>query len=404
MIEKIFTTAKNASADRSTSRIINQKALVDAIYESDGISKASLAARLSLSKPAVSSNVADLIAMGLIEEKGEGESSKNGGRKPIMLYFNKSHQYIATVVLSFERPVCAIGDLKYNILQLRKTNVARDAAPEVKKERIAETLNKMLRELNIPQDKLGLIVISHPGIIDWDNKAYYSQAVHFPWTGIGLKDYLHGRFNTPVYLENDMRLASIGEMHMGVGNHLQDLIYVSCGIGLGASVIHKGKPVLGCNRAAGEIGAFLTEDFKQLEDVVAIRGLMERAKKLYIRNNLNPDEITFENIIKLSLRDDILVNQALFEIGLILGKVLYNCCVMFDISTVIFGGDYAKLGPALFKGINETVLHPTLMIHPNVIKSELREAAGVYGAFVVGAGEIINRKLHINPTQESLQF
>jgi len=388
-----ITSNESTVADRSTSRIINQKALVDAIYGSNGISKAALAAQLNLSKPAVSRNVADLISMGLVEEKGEGKSSKNGGRKPIMLYFNKFHRYIATLVLSFEQPVCAIGDLNYNILKLRKTDVDRDASPEEKRECIAQTLDDMLWELSIPREKLGLIVISHPGIIDWDNEAYYAQDIHLPWTGIGLRDYLRRHFETPIFLENDMRLASIGEMNMGFDKQHQNLIYVSCGIGFGASIIREGHPYVGCNRAAGEVGAFLMEDGRRVEDVVAMEGLLKRIGQVYAENGLEAKSLSFEQVIALSLTGDVLVNRVLHEIGRILGKVIYNCSVMLDISTVIFGGDYAKLGPALFEGINETVSQSFLPIKPNVIKSELRDEAGIYGGFVVGTNEILHRKL-----------
>lgn len=377
----------------STSRIINQRALIDAVYANNGISKAALATKLNLSKPAVSRNVADLISKGLVEERGKGEASKSGGRKPTMLYFNNSHRYIATVVLSFDQPVCAIGDLSYNILSLKKAEATRDSESEVKRESIAATINEMLKELSIPKEKLALIVISHPGIISWDNEASYSQIVHFPWTGIGLRYYLVESFNTPVYLENDMRLAALGEKCMGFNNQYSDLIYVLCGIGFGASVIHNGKPVLGCNRAAGEMGAFLTEDGKLLEDVVATSGLLSLVKELYTKHGLSTKDINFEKVVKLSLSNEPIVNHAVYETGRVLGKAIYNSCVMFDIPTVILGGDYCKLGPALFDGINEIVSKPSLLIRPNVIKSELREAAGMYGSFVIGTEEVLSRTL-----------
>lgn len=382
---------KSAVADRSTSRIINQRALVDIIYESAGISKAALAARLNLSKPAVSRNVADLISMGLVEEKGEGESGKNGGRKPIMLYFNKDHRYIATVVLSFEQPVCAIGDLNYNILNQRKTQA--DQGTEGLMSHVAQAFDEMLNELSIPKEKLGLIVISHPGIIGWDNEVYYAEAFHLSRTGVGFKDYLQNYFGTPVLMENDMRLASIGEMTRGFDEQFENLIYVSCGIGFGASIIHEGRPYLGRNRASGEVGAFLMDDGRRVEEVVAMEGLLKRIAQVYSENGIKKKSPDFEEVVELSLSGDVLVNQVLRETGRILGNVIYNCSVLMDISTIIFGGDYSKLGPALFEGIDETVSRPFLPIHLKVLKSRVRESAGIYGGFVIGAGEILNKKL-----------
>ena len=402
MTEKNFDNLYNFSkepykdspaADRSTSRIINQKALLDIIYNSKGVSKTALATMLKLSKPAVSRNVADLISMGLVVEKGEGEASKYGGRKPTMLYFNKTHRYIASLELSLKQPVCAIGDLKYNILRLRKIDIARSVSPEEKKQCIAQVFDNMLEELSIPLEKLGLIVISQPGIIGYDNEVYYIESIHHPWASIGLKEHLQNHFSTPVLLENDVRLAAIGEMNMGFDKQIQDLIYVSCGIGIGSGVIYKGQPLEGCHRAAGELGAFLLSDGRRLEDVIAMEGLLKRITALYAENGYEIKDLSFEQVVEKSLVGDTLVNQALKEIGQILGQFLNNCCVMLDIPTVIFGGDYIKLGPALFESIEETMMQSFLPIRQKVLKSGLKEAAGICGGFVVGKNEILQKEL-----------
>lgn len=331
--------------------------------------------------------------MGIIEEGGEGESSKKGGRKPIMLYFNKKYRYIASLELSYKQPVCAIGDLKCNILSLKKIDIDRSASPESKKESVSLALGGMLEDLHIPPDKLGLIVISQPGQIGKDNEVLYIDELHHSWTNIGLKEYLQENFKTPVLLGNDVRMSAIGEMNMGYGKQIESLIYVSCGIGLGSSVIYKGQLFEGCNYAAGELGTFLTADGRRLGEIVSMEGLLKRIAGIYAENGRSEDDLNFEEIVRKSLAGEELVNQGLKEVGRILGQAIYNYCVMFDIPNVIFGGDYIRLGPALFESIEETVGQSFLPMRPKIQKSGLREASGIFGSFVTGKNVILQKEI-----------
>jgi len=381
-----------SSAGRSTSRIINQKAIADIIYRRSGnVSKVLIANELKLSKPAVSANVADLIKVGLVEEIGEGEVSKNGGRKPIMLHFNHKYRYVGAFDISQKEPICAISDMSHKLLKLEKIHVDRDASPEEKRQAIAQTFKNMLDKLAIPASELGAIVISHPGIIDKDNNVRYVDARHSPWAGIGLRTYLKHEFNVSVVLENNVKLSAIGEMHENAD--LQDLIYISCGIGIGSGLIIKGKIYNGVNYAAGEIGSFLCSDGRRLEDIVAMDGLFSRIEQLYQKAGRKCEALNFKKVIELSNAGDKEVNCCIREIGYELGRAIYNASILLDIPNIIFGGDYLHLGDMLFDAMEETAAQSFLPFRPKIIRCGLREAAGIFGGFVIGREKIIAQLL-----------
>ena len=381
-------------ADSSTVRIINRKSIIDAIYNNDGVSKTALATRLNLSKPSISRNVADLIAMGIVKEMGEGESTKHGGKKPTKLCFNGSYRYIAALELSTKQPACAVGDLNCNMLRLVKIDVSRDDSADVKKQRIVHAFSRMLESSGIPLEKLELIVISQPGQIGMFNTVLYVDAMHHPWTNIGLQAHLEAHFKIPVMLKNDVRMAALGEMNMGDGKQYQSLIYVSCGIGLGSCIIYKRQLFEGDRHAAGELGAFLMPDGKRVEEIVSMDALLKRISNIYMNNNIKAEALDFEEVVKKSLSGDAYVNQGLREIGSILGRVVYNYCVMLDISTVILGGDYVRLGSALLEGMESEVKQTFLPINITIQKSSLREAAGIFGCFVVAKDAILQSKVY----------
>jgi len=372
-------------ADSSTVRIINQKSILETIYENDGISKADLALRLNMSKPSVSRNVADLISMGIVREHGEGESTKSGGRKPTKLRFDEDYCYIAAVELSSKQPICAIGDLKSNVLRLVKLGLDKNDSSEVKLAGVYEAIRGMLAELSISEDDLGLIIVSQPGQISEDSKIAYVDTFHHQWTNIGLREHLQKKFNTTVVLRNDVQMAAIGEMNFGSAKQFESLIFVSCGVGLGSSIIYKGKLFQGDNHASGELGAFLVADGRRLGQVVSMDGLLEHISEIN-------KEMDFDEVVEKSIADDALINQALRDIGRTLGQAIYNCCIMMDISTVVFGGDYARLGSALFESIEETLNQTFLPSKIALHKSALQEAAGIFGSLVI-AKDIILKNL-----------
>lgn len=377
------------AANRSTSREINKKALIDVIHRENGISRADLAKALGLSKPAVSKNVAELIDRGIVKEKYIGKASTNGGRRPILLYFNSSHSYIGSLDLSLKEPVCAIGDLNFKIKGMRKIKIGRDVSAKKKRQSVVEAFEEILAEKSIPREKMEIIVISHPGVIGNDNQPHYVDERHHNWTEIDLKSHLEKRFGIPVILENDVGLSALGEVHLGEEKQNEDIIYVKCGIGLGAGVIVDRKLYKGRSRAAGELGSFITGYGRRVEDVVAMEGLLQHIQELLYQAGRKKN-LDFSTVVEMATAGDSIINQGIRYVARELGKAIYNASIMLDIPTVILGGDYLLLGKAVFEGIEEG-MPQTFLTRPEVSGSTLKETGGVIGGFVLGKDEIIKQ-------------
>ena len=375
-------------AGRSTSRAINQRAIVDSIYQGSGVSKAQLAKDLGISKPAVSSNVEDLISIGLVLERGEGESTASGGRKPVMLYFNQAHSYIGALDLSFQAPVCTICDLKFNIIGLEKIPLNDDDSLDKQKQSVKQAFLKILQDAGVPLEQLGIVIISQPGVSTDGTTTDFIGSRHRVWAEMSLRSYLERELSAPVVIKNDVNLAAVGEVHFGTDKRLRDLIYVSCGVGLGAGLIIQGELYEGNKHAAGEIGYMLGNDGNYVENGVTKDILIQRVERLYAENGKN-ESITFPFIVQQLNTGDALVEQVVCEIGKELGRIIQNCCILLDIPTVIFGGEYLELGPTLFNSIRDFMKETTIFRH-EFIPSSLKDAASLYGGFVVGKETLLS--------------
>ena len=376
-------------ADRSLSKVINQRAILHSIYKHDGISRAQLAKELGISKPTVTGNVEDLMQIGIVKEQGEGSAAKNGGRKPVMLYIDEKYRYVGALDLSFLEPVCAISDLKNNVIGLKKIKLKKNANAETRRQSVKEAFLSLMEENHISLEQLGSIVISRPGIIHDETGVYYTESRHHAWTEIQLDTFLQEELQTKVSIKNDVNLAAIGEQYHGFKEEIHDMIYVRCGMGLGASIILNGSLYSGVRSAAGEIGAMRLENGQRLEDFVSIDGLTKRVEAALPHDVCDGEEMDFSAVVDLFEKGNPVIHDIVREIGRYLGLFLYNCCILLDVDTVVFGGDYLVFDDVLFNAI-ENEMKDRANFKPTVMKSQINQIAGIFGCFVFGIEKIIN--------------
>ncbi|MCP1110861.1 putative NBD/HSP70 family sugar kinase [Lachnospiraceae bacterium PF1-21] len=389
MREKIEPTGRRLVADRSLSRVINEKAIAEEIHRRSGVSRATLAKDLGISKPAIASNVELLIASGLVVERGEGEAAKKGGRKPILLYFNESLRYVGALDLSFRNPVCAVADMNNCLIGLKRVKAKKKATAEDKRQQIRDTFFEILDENQIPREKLELIVISHPGVFTDDEPDFISER-HVDFANIGIREYLKQELKIHVSVRNDAGMAALGEWYVSAEKGDENLLYISAGVGVGAGIILNGKLHLGEGNAAGEVGYVILDDGRSVEETIAMESLFkelsERGLSISGENPLN-----FQEVVALARQGDERVCEVVHEFGYKLGKMIYNCCTFLDVKKVLLGGDYLSFGEVILEGVREFIDSTKGFVKPQVAIGELREGAGIYGCFVVGTEKIIEK-------------
>ena len=111
----VFAVASKAS--KEIMKEINEKLLLRAIYESDGIDRASLAKMTGLSPATVTKVVGDLIEIGLVEETGVADST--GGRKPILLNVRQGKSCVLGLKIG-------VGYLDYSLTDLSGSVLASE--------------------------------------------------------------------------------------------------------------------------------------------------------------------------------------------------------------------------------------------------------------------------------------
>lgn len=74
------------------------------------------------------------------------------------------------------------------------------------------------------------------------------------WSNVPLREMIGGKYNVPVYADNDGNCYAVAEKQFGKGRGLQNFIGVVLGTGIGGGIYVDGKPLRGAGNFAGEIG------------------------------------------------------------------------------------------------------------------------------------------------------
>jgi glucokinase len=98
------------------------------------------------------------------------------------------------------------------------------------------------------------IGIGVPSVVDIDQGIVYDVQNIPSWKEVPVGRILAGRFERPVYVNNDANCFAAGEKHFGKGKPYLHFAGVTLGTGLGTGLIIEGRLYNGVNCGAGEFG------------------------------------------------------------------------------------------------------------------------------------------------------
>jgi predicted NBD/HSP70 family sugar kinase len=203
-------------------------------------SRVDLARQLVLSKVTVSEVISALIAEGIVEETGEGESLSMGGRKPILLRLAPNNHYVIGLDIGRTNTVVACGNLmgecieKVSVPTYRKHDISNIL---LQIERLVETI---IDRTKTPRSSIRGIGISIGGLIN-GSSGYISLSPDFGWKDVAIKELVESRLALPVVVDNCTRVMAFGERWNDKSSNLENAFYINIGYGIGSALVMSGR-------------------------------------------------------------------------------------------------------------------------------------------------------------------
>ncbi len=382
------------SDDNSTVRKKNQALILKTIFSSRVISRAELAKRLNMSKPAVNEHIEYLLSLGIIQEVGEGVSNVKGGRKPILISPNEAYGYMIAIDLNFNHPIVSLSNILGDPID--KLMIQKRIDDVGAKEAIQASIEALLQKNRIDTQRIHVIVVASPGTISKNSNSIIFNSQVVDRVKIDIKSYLQQLYDIPVIVKNDVDMAALGEAKFLCDEKNPNLLFVSFGPGMGAAVILDGKLHEGENNSAGEIALMIfSETGERLEMDLSAASLVNALRKRLEGSEVacdlrqRADDFTFDDIVEAYTIQDAVVREEVRRISRLIGVIISNSVALLDIGTVVIGGEYIVFEEVLIAEIKSVMEQSPLVFKPRITLTTLAYEGGTIGCFDVGRDYII---------------
>ena len=371
----------------------NKFNILNALRKEEVISRVELAKQIGMSSPAVSNNISRLLELGLVQSVGRG--SADFGRKPTLLRFNKEFQYVIGIDIGEENIKLALGNLKSEIVCFLEVSVNTKAGASSVLEEAKKNIKSLLRKTGVELEKVGVIAISVPGLVDKETGKVSLSTIIDDFEGIDIYTFFTEAFNKPILVENDVDMAIVGEHFVRHNDGCDNLLFVKMGIGMASRIMISGKMYRGTNHAAGEIGymlidsQFIRKKFHSrgaLEQVICNTGIdtfyRAECEKAGIKCNVN-EMITLAKLIDMESKGDEIAQSVLSLTLNYLSMALVNAISILDVNLIVLGGDLECLSEANILSISKFCQWHIPFV-PRIVTSKLGGAAGIGGCICTG--------------------
>ena len=264
-------------------------------------------------------------------------------------------------------------------------------------------LCRRVRAARGPGRPVAAVSVGVPGGVDIV-AGVVDKAPNLGWVDVPLAAELEKRLGARVFLDNDVRVAVLGEHAHGVGRGTKTMVGVWVGTGIGGGVIIDGKLHQGARGVAGEIGHSMVDPRgpkckcgnRGCIEALASRTSIERDLRVAIADGLKSsalkrikkkgrEQLTSGIIDRLLSDEDPAMMKVFARAQGALGRFTANLINTLDPEVVVFGGGIAeRLGERFVAPIRE-VAHAHLLSKRDldrvrVVATQLGEVAPIVGA------------------------
>ncbi|CAM3572710.1 ROK family transcriptional regulator [Isoptericola cucumis] len=376
-----MTTGVHAMVRRT-----HEERVLAALRAGGALSRSELARRVGLSRTTLSEIAASLLRRGAVVVVDTDAATRSGSGRPAeRLALDPAAGQFLGVDFGHRRVHVAVADASHEI-------IASGAAPyddESWTTRIGLALglvDRLVAREGLHFGALQAVGIGVPGPYAGDSSGGSPVAWHRHATPGGLHDAFADRFGTPVFVDNNTRLAALAEA-VSRPDGPTDLIYVRLSDGVGGGLVVAGSLVRGARGFSGELG-HVTADPGGVTCRCGKRGCLETIASVpAILATCRDRGVELTDLRDLAVavdRADPVVEAVLREVGTTLGRVLGAAAMVLDPVDVVVGGEVAHVAPVLVEQAAATLryeLHSVPTDTPRVVRaSRLGDHGGALGA------------------------
>jgi len=282
-----------------------------------------------------------------------------------------------------------LADLHGGVLERWNTSTKGTSSPDDVITLIKQGIEQLLQQTCCSQRSLLSVAAGAPGVTNSQTGIVLATSFLKGWKDVPLRQLLESALGVPAAVENDVRMAALGEHWMGAARGVDDFVFLAIGTGIAAGVFANGKLVHGSQWTAGEVGYMHVPHTRAeparpgepgaLETALAGDGIGRQWSKL-CADNARAENLTATEIFARAGSGDPLAKTVLDHAAELLACTVYNISLVLNSAMFVLGGGIGinvSLCDATKRVLEERYNEPT---RPNIIISSLGSDAQLLGA------------------------
>ena len=263
---------------------------------------------------------------------------------------------------------------------------------------VIQDLADLVLELAAHQ-QIAAVGLGVPGLLDLDQGVCVFSG-NLGWRNVAIASRLSQKVGAPVFIDNDVRVAALGEFSRGEAQACKDFIYITVGTGIGSGIFIDGRLLRGPRWSAGEVGHMVLDphgpactcgSFGCLEALASATAIARDGRAAAAANPgslLNrlagsAEDIDTALIFKAAESGDPAAAQVVDKAMNWLGIGVANLVNIFNPRLVVIGGGVSLAGEMLLSPVQNQVARLAMPVQRKLVRlttSALGDIAGVEGA------------------------
>lgn len=250
----------------------------------------------------------------------------------------------------------ALAEMNGKMLGKWSASTKETSSPAMVIEQIRTGVESLLEQACVPRRSLLAVAAGAPGITDTDAGIVVATSYLRGWKDVPLQSLLRTALRVPAAVENDVRMAAIGENWRGAGQGVADFVFLAIGTGIAAGVFANGRLIHGADFAAGEIGYMhvpgTPEEAAQdgapgsLESVISGEGVRQQWLRCCTETGVAVSRrLSATEIFERARAGDELAAGILHRSARILAYAVYNVSLVLNCKLFVLGGGVGMSEP-----------------------------------------------------------
>lgn len=353
------------------------------------LSRAQIAPLVGLSRTTLSEITGSLLdTRAIVVTKTDAVSREGRGRPAELLALDPRAGQHLGADFTHRAVYVAIADASHEIIASGSRAYPHGADWRVRVDAAFALLDDLERATGVHYDALqGIgIGVSSPVSRPEEGSGEHRTLTGGPLITATIEDAFAARFDAPLLIDNNTRLAALAEAEWMLGRPTRDLIYLRLADGCGGGLVVDGALVSGRSGFAGEIGHVTVEQDGE-PCSCGKRGCLETVASLgALTAAAHPFGVTSAGeLAQRAHRDDPAVVGLLADVGTKVGRTLAILGTALSPSEVVIGGAVVGLHPVFLQSATDAFHRESLSLPghaPAVRRARLGDDSGALGALV----------------------